>query len=235
MAESTIPQPLMTGALLHFEQGVPIDDLQVRREHKERLVRVQHVYWQWIRNPFLDVFPMFKQLVKGKGADLQSEWRMAQKDKWLFDFVVDHVAQSSRRKDEAKVRAAAEQAIKIGMETDNVNALTKGGKLLYDVAGLDKPESEQADISKVMFIPPVVTTVASEIDPTKEDQTDEQSRLIMQKYGAYEDEKRKAILKKMEVMMAKHDAEVTAAVPHHTERQGNITEQQDNTYGQDRQ
>ena len=176
---------------------------------------------------------MFKQLVKGKGADLQSEWRMAQKDKWLFDFVVDHVAPPSRRVDERKVRAAAEQAIKIGMETDNVNALTKGGKLLFDVAGLDKPESEQADISKAMFIPPVVTTVASEIDPTKEDQTDEQSRLIMQKYGAYEDEKRKAVDEKVEVMMAKRDAEVTAAVPQHTEQQ--VTEQQDNIYGQDRQ
>lgn len=229
MAESTIPQPLMTGALLHFEQGVPIDDLQVRREHKERLVRVQHVYWQWVRNPFLDVFPMFKQLVKGKGADLQSEWRMAQKDKWLFDFVVDHVAQSSRRKDEAKVRAAAEQAIKIGMETDNVNALTKGGKLLYDVAGLDKPESERIDMSKMAFLPPVVTTNVKDVDATKEDVDDAEMKRIMAKYGGYVDEKEGDIEKMVEVMAAKRETEeiteVAAALPQHTGQQEDIHEQ----------
>lgn len=200
----------MTGSLLHFEQGVPIDDLDIRREHRERLARVEHVYWQWIRNPFLDVFPLFKQLIKGKYADKHSEWRAAQKDKWLFDFVVEHVAPTSRRADEIKVRTAAEHAIRIGMETDNVQALYKGGKLLYDVAGLAQPESEQADLSKAMFIPPVVTTVASEIDPTKEDQTDEQARLIMNKYNAYVDDKRKSVDDKVDVMMAKREADANA-------------------------
>lgn len=196
----------MSGSLLHFESGVPIDDLDLRREHKQRLMRVQHVYWQWVRNPFLDVFALFKQLIKGKYADKHSEWRAAQKDKWLFDFVVEHVAPTSRRADEIKVRTAAEQAIRIGMETDNVQALYKGGKLLYDVAGLAQPESEQADLSKAMFIPPVVTTVASEIDPTKEDQTDEQARLIMNKYNAYVDDKRKSVDDKVDVMMARRGA-----------------------------
>lgn len=200
----------MTGSLLHFEQGVPIDDLDIRREHRERLARVEHVYWQWIRNPFLDVFPLFKQLIKGKYADKHSEWRAAQKDKWLFDFVVEHVAPTSRRADEIKVRTAAEHAIRIGMETDNVQALYKGGKLLYDVAGLAQPESEQADLSKAMFIPPVVTTVASEIDPTKEDQTDEQARLIMNKYNAYVDDKRKSVDDKVDVMMARRGANANA-------------------------
>lgn len=204
--ESIIPQALMSGSLLHFESGVPIDDLDLRREHKQRLMRVQHVYWQWVRNPFLDVFALFKQLIKGKYADKHSEWRAAQKDKWLFDFVVEHVAPTSRRADEIKVRTAAEQAIRIGMETDNVQALYKGGKLLYDVARLAQPESEQADLSKAMFIPPVVTTVASEIDPTKEDQTDEQARLIMNKYNAYVDDKRKSVDDKVDVMMARRGA-----------------------------
>ena len=203
----------MTGSLLHFEQGVPIDDLDIRREHRERLARVEHVYWQWIRNPFLDVFPLFKQLIKGKYADKHSEWRAAQKDKWLFDFVVEHVAPTSRRADEIKVRTAAEHAIRIGMETDNVQALYKGGKLLYDVAGLAQPESEQADLSKAMFIPPVVTTVASEIDPTKEDQTDEQARLIMNKYNAYVDDKRKSVDDKVDVMMAKRKTEPPPTPP----------------------
>lgn len=211
--ESIIPQALMSGSLLHFESGVPIDDLDLRREHKQRLMRVQHVYWQWVRNPFLDVFALFKQLIKGKYADKHSEWRAAQKDKWLFDFVVEHVAPTSRRADEIKVRTAAEQAIRIGMETDNVQALYKGGKLLYDVAGLAQPESEQADLSKAMFIPPVVTTVASEIDPTKEDQTDEQARLIMNKYNAYVDDKRKSVDDKVDVMMAKRKTDPPPTPP----------------------
>ena len=205
--ESTIPQQLITGALSHFEFGVPISDTDMRREHKDRLARVDHVYWQWVKNPFLDVFPMFKQLVKGKGADIQSEWRMAQKDKWLFDFVVEHVSPPSRRADERKVRVAAEQAIRIGLETDNVQALTKGGKLLYDVAGLDKPESERADLSKVMFIPPVITNNATEVDPTKTNVDDKQSLSIMKKYGAAIDDKRRVVDEKVEVMLARRAAE----------------------------
>lgn len=208
----------MTGALLHFEQGVPIDDLNVRREHKERLARVQHVYWQWVRNPvMLDPFAMFKQLVKGKGADVHTEWSMARKDKMLFDFIVDHVAQSSRRMDEAKVRAAADHMMRIGMETDNVNALDKGSKRLMEVAGLDKPEEERIDMSKMAFLPPVVTTSVKEVDNTKQDVDDSEMKRIMAKYGGYVDEKEVNIEKMVEVMAAKGQAdgaaEVTAALP----------------------
>lgn len=204
--ESEISQQLMTGALLHFENGVPINDLDIREEQKRRLARVHHVYMQWLRNPFLDVFQMFKQLIKQgekRYADLQCEWHAAQRDKWLFDFVLEHIEGSNRRMDEMKVRTAAEQAIRIGMETDNPVALTKGGKLLYELAGLDKPESEKADMSKVVFLPPVVTISARKIDPTKEDQTDEQARQIMAKYGAYVDEKRKAVDDRVDLMLAK--------------------------------
>lgn len=201
--ETALPETLMTGSLLHFEKGVPIDDLSLRTEHRNRLARVEHVYWQWIRNPFLDAFQMFKQLVKGKASDPQSEWRMAQKDKFLFDFVVDRVAPPSRRVDEIKVRAAAEQAIKIGMETDNVQALTKGGKLLYDVAGLDKPEDNSTDMSKVAFLPTVVVTDIREVDNTKENIDDEETKRIIAKYGAYVDAKQKAIEEKVALMEAR--------------------------------
>lgn len=205
--ESTIPQELMRGSLLHFESGVPIDDLNLRTDQKRRVARVQHVYWQWVKNPFLDVFGLFKQLCKGNFADLQSEWRAAQKDKWLFDFVVEHINISSRRQDEAKVRAASERMIRIGMETDNVQALDKGSRRLYEVAGLDKPESEQMDFAKAAFLPAVVTVSAKEIDPTKEDQTDEQVRRIMDKYGAHIDDKRKAVDERVAMMMARRNAD----------------------------
>lgn len=192
---------------MHFEQGVPIADLDIRREHKERLARVQHVYWQWVKNPItLDPFAMFKQLVKGNGADVYSEWRMAQKDKFLFDFVVEHITPPSRRMDEAKVRAAADKMMKIGMETDNVNALDKGSKRLMEVAQLDKPESEHTDMSKVMFLPPIVTTVVSDVDSEKQAISDEQAEKIMQKYGAHQDAKRLAIDERVSVMMAKREA-----------------------------
>ena len=205
--ESTIPQQLMTSALLHFENGVPIDDCDVRSENKDRLARVDHVFWQWKRNPFLEPMALFRQLVKGKYANKSSAWVAAQKDKMLFDFVVEHVAPPSRREDEMKVRFAAERAIQIGAETDNAQALVKGGKLLAEVAHLNQPESEQQDFSKAVFLPPVVTTSAKEIDDTKEDQTDEQARLIMSKYNAYVDEKRKSVDDRVELMMAKRDAE----------------------------
>ena len=205
--ELQIPQQLMTSALLHFEHGVPIEDCDVRSENKDRLARVDHVFWQWKRNPFLDTWALFKQLIKGKYANKSSEWIAAQKDKMLFDFVVEHVAPPSRREDEMKVRFAAEQAIRIGAETDNAQALVKGGKLLSEVAHLNQPESDSADMSKAVFLPPVVTTSAKEIDSTKDDQTDEQARMIMNKYNAYVDEKRKSVDERVELMMAKRDAE----------------------------
>ncbi|MBQ8712986.1 MAG: hypothetical protein IJ551_09265 [Prevotella sp.] len=204
--ESVIPQQLMTGALLHFESGVPISDVDVRREHKDRLARVDHVFWLWKKNPLLDTFALFKQLIRHgekKYADAPSEYRAAQKDQWLFEFVRDHVAPPSRRQSEAVVRAAAEQAIRIGMETDNVMALTKGGKLLYDVAGLDKPESEQADMNKVAFMPTVVVTDIREVDDTKENVDDEETKRIIAKYGAYVDHKHKAIEDKVAQMEAR--------------------------------
>lgn len=206
---SIIPQGLMTGSLLHFESGVPIDDLDLKPSQRERLSRVEHVYWIWKKNPFLDAFAMFKELVKGKYADKQSEWRAAQRDKLLFDFVIENIAPPSRRVDEAKVRAAAEHAIRIGMETDNAVALTKGGKLLYEVAGLAQPESQQADMSKVVFLPSVVVTNIKEVDDTKENIDDEETKRIIAKYGGFVDEKRKMIEEKVAVMEAKGQADTT--------------------------
>lgn len=209
MNTSTLPQDLMTCSLVHFESGVPIDDLALRKEQRRRLARVDHVYWLWKKNPLLDTFALFKQLVnqgEKKYADLPSAWRAAQKDQQLFEFVRDSITPPSRRQSEAVVRHAAEQTIRIGLETDNVMALTKGGKLLYEVAGLDKPESEKIDMSKVMFIPPVITTSAHEVDDTKEDYTDKQALAIMNKYGAHIDEKRKAVEDRVEAMMAQREA-----------------------------
>jgi hypothetical protein len=204
---SKIPQQLITAALLHFENGVPIDDCNVQgRGHRDRLARVHHVYFQWLKNPMLDTFEMFRMLLQGQCSDRHSLFRMAQRDNILFDFVKEHIALSSRKQDEAIVRAAAKQAIKIGLETDNVNALTKGGKLLYDVAGLDKPESEQAELSKTVFLPPIVTTIASDVDPTKKDVNDEQANAILRKYGAAIDEKRIMVEERVAAMEARREA-----------------------------
>lgn len=212
--ETTISQKLMTGALLHFERGVPISDLDIRREHKERLARVQHVYWQWVKNPIvIDPFQLLRQLTKGKGADVYSEWRMAQKDKFLFDFVVEHIAPPSRRMDEAKVRAAADKMMQIGMETDNVNALDKGSKRLMEVAQLDKPKEERIDMNKMAFLPPIVTTSVKEVDDTKQEVDDTEMKRIMAKYGGYVDEKEVNIEKMVEVMAAKGKSLSTGPSP----------------------
>lgn len=205
MNTSTLPQELMSGTLLHFEQGVPIDDLALRTEQRKRLARVEHVYWQWIRNPWLDTYQLFRQMVKGHYADAPAETHAAKKDQLLFDFVKESVTGISRKEAEAKVKAAAEKAIRIGMETDNVQALTKGGKLLYEVAGLDKPEDQRADMSKVMFLPPVVTTNVTDVDPTRENVTDEQAMAIIKKYNAYVDPKRQAVDERVETMLARRN------------------------------
>ena len=205
--ESTIPQKLITAALLHFEQGVPIDDCDIRSENKERLARVSHVYWQWIRNPFLDYFAMLKALTKGSSGNIRYDWKLAAKDKQLFDFVKDHIAVGNRHEDELMVRAAATQAIRIGMETDNPTALVKGGKLLSDVAHLNEPEEDRADMNKLSFLPPVVTTSAKEYDETKEDMEDAEMKRIMAKYNGYVDEKERDIARMVEVMEAKSQTE----------------------------
>lgn len=204
--QSTIPQELMTGALLHFESGVPICDLDIRKENKERMARVDHVFWQWKKNPFLDTYQLFRQMAKGKYSHVPGETASAKKDKMLFDFVVEHVAPPSRREDEMKVRFAAEQAIRIGAETDNAQALVKGGKLLYDVAGLDKPEDQRADMSKVAFMPTVVVTDIRQVDDTKDNYDDEETKRIIAKYGAHVDEKHKAIEDKVALMEARSGA-----------------------------
>jgi hypothetical protein len=205
--ETGMSQSLMSGALLHFQSGVPIKDLDMRREHKDRLARVAHVYWVWIKDPMLDAYQMLRQLVKQTGSysDAAAVTVAAQKDKMLFDFVTDHIQSGSRRQDELKVRYAAERMITIGLETDNVMALDKGSKRLYEVAGLDKPEQEQQDMSKVAFLPSVVVTDIREVDDTKQnyDYEDEETKRIMAKYGAYIDEKRTMIEEKVATMEAR--------------------------------
>lgn len=202
----TIPQDLMRGAILHFDNGVPIVDLDVRREHKDRLTRVHHVYFQWVKDPYLDTFQLFKQLLRQgekQYADRICIHHAAEKDQRLLEFVIDHVAPPSRRVDEARVRAAANQAIRIGLETDNVMALTKGGKLLMDVAHLDQPESEQADMNKISFLPPIVVTDVSKMDDSKVEYNDDEVKRIMAKYGGVIDEKMRNMDEMVEVMEAR--------------------------------
>lgn len=197
----------MTAALLHFEQGVPINDCDIRSESKERLARVSHVYWQWVKNPFLDPFALLKALTRKKYSNPRQDWLAASKDKVLFDFVKDTIAVGNRHEDELMVRTAAKQAIRIGMETDNPTALVKGGKLLSEVAHLNEPEEDRADMNKLSFLPPVVTTSAKEIDETKDDMDDTEMKRIMAKYNGYVDEKDRNIDRMVEVMEAKSQGE----------------------------
>ena len=206
MNTSTLPQDLMSCSLLHFENMVPIDDLKLRNDQKRRLLRVSHVYWQWSKNPFTcDYKAMLRQLVKQMGGfnGASTECRAWQKDVQLFEFVKESISPMSRREAQLKVQVAAEKAIRIGMDTDNVQALTKGGKLLYEVAGLDKPEDNRADISKVAFLPSVVVTNVKEVDPDKEYIDDDETRRIAAKYGAYIPEQRTRIEQQVATMEAR--------------------------------
>lgn len=194
----------MTGALLHFEKGVPIDDLAIRKEQKDSMMRVQHVYWQWVRNPFsIDPRELFRQLVKGKYQGTGAECNAINRDMLLFNFVKESVTTVSRREAEVKVKAAADKMMRIGMETDNVAALDKGSKRMFELAGLDKPEEERIDMSKMAFLPPIVTTSVKDVDETKQDVDDQEMKRIIAKYGGFVDQKEGDIEKMVETMKAK--------------------------------
>lgn len=196
----------MTAALLHFENGVPINDCNCLPVLKERLARVSHVYWIWKKNPFLETFPMFKQLLHGKCADKTSEWHAAQKDQALFDFVIKHVVPTDRKIMEERVRASANHLMKMGMETDNAFAIADGAKIAIKLDRLDQPEEDRADMSKVAFLPSVVVTDIRQVDDTKENIDDEETKRIIAKYGAYVDEKHQMIDDKVDMIEARSGA-----------------------------
>lgn len=200
---SVIPQKLMTAALLHFTQGVPIDDCDCEPAHKKQLARVDHVYWLWKRNPWMDTYSLFQQLIRKQYSTKSNENRVAHSDQRLLEFVIDQVAPPSRKIQEERVRSAANHLMQMGMETDNAFAIADGAKIAMKLDRLDQPESEQADMSKLMFLPPVVVTSAKEVDETKDDMDDQEMKRIMAKYNGYVDEKERDIEKMVETMAAK--------------------------------
>ena len=121
----------------------------------------------------------------------------------LFEYIKEHISPMSRKEAQIKVQVAAEKMLRIGMETDNVMALDKGSRRLFEVAGLDKPEDNSQDINKVSFLPSVVVTNIKEVDDTKENYDDEEVKRIAQKYGAYIDEKRTMVDEKVATMEAR--------------------------------
>lgn len=206
---SKIPQQLITAALLHFTQGVPIDDCDCEPAHKKQLARVDHVYWIWKRNPFLETYPMFQQLLHGKYTTKSNENRVAKSDQLLFDFVKDQCSPPDRKTQEARVRFAANHLMKIGMETENTFAIEAGMKGAMKLDRLDQPESEQADMAKAHFISPIVTTTITDVDKTKIDYNDKQSLAIMQEFGAYIDPKRQMMEDKVALLEAKGTTDYT--------------------------
>lgn len=201
-----LSQELQQWSLLHFEKGVPICDIAIRKDAKDRLARVSHVYWQWKKDPFLDTKELFRMMAKGKYSGTGAECNACSMDQLLFEFVRDHVAPSSRAEATEKVRFVADKLMKNGMATDNGKDMAEGAKILMKLDRLDQPENTQAELSKAAFLAPVVTTSAHEVDETKQDMNDRQSLAIMNKYGAYIDEKRKAVEDKVEVMLAARGA-----------------------------
>ena len=199
---SELSQELQQWSLLHFEKGVPICDINVRKENKDRLARVSHVYWLWKKNPFLDYNAMLRQLVKGKYADASAECHAAYKDQELMRFVIDHVAPPSRAVQTAKVRAVADRLMQNGMQTDNGKDMAEGARLITKLDRLDQPEDTAQDFSKVAFLPSVVVTDVHEVDQSKQAIPDDESRRIAAKYGATIDEKRIMIEKKVATMEA---------------------------------
>ena len=203
MAEGALSQELQQWSLLHFERGVPICDINIRKENKDRLARVSHVYWQWKKNPWLDTKAVFRQLAKeGHYAGASTECHVASKDQALFEFVRDHVAPSSRAEATEKVRFVADKLMKNGMATDNGKDMAEGAKILMKLDRLDQPEDERADMNRVAFMPTVVVTDIRQIDDSKTYYDDEETKRIIAKYGAHVDDKHKEIEQKVATMEA---------------------------------
>lgn len=203
--ERILTQKMKVATLAHFLNGVPIDRLNLNDMRKNMLARVEHVYWIKVKNPFLDAHVMFYEMAKADHLGYGNAWQRSKADEKVLDFVINNV-RPNRKESEMKVRAAADRMIKIGMDTDNVAALDKGSKRLMEIDRLDQPESEQADMSKLMFLPPVVTTNVTEVDPSRENVTDEQAMAIIKKYNAYIDPKRQAVDERVAQMMARREA-----------------------------
>lgn len=218
MATYQLSQELQQWSLLHFEKGVPICDIAIRKDAKDRLARVSHVYWQWKKNPFIDTKELFRAMAKGKYSGTGAECNACSMDQALFEFVRDHVAPPSRAEATAKVRAVADRLMRNGMATDNGKDMAEGAKIAMKLDRLDQPENTQAELAKAAFLAPVVTTSANEVDETKQDLNDRQSLAIMNKYGAYIDEKRKAVEDRVEVMMAARGSDEAAKEAEYTEK-----------------
>ena len=203
---STIPQQLMTAALLHFTQGVPIDDCDCLPDQRKRLARVSHVYWIWKQNPWHDTYQLFRNIARGHYATQSNEIRAAKADQKLFEFVKDQCTPPDRKTQEERVRYAANHLMRMGMETDNAFAIADGAKIAMKLDRLDEPEDQRADMSKTMFLPPVVVTDISRMDDSKRDVDDPEMKRIMSKYGGVQDEKLRDMDEMVEVMEARSQA-----------------------------
>ncbi|MBQ7157628.1 MAG: hypothetical protein IJR86_07560 [Bacteroidaceae bacterium] len=206
--ERNLTQKLKIALLAHFISGVPIMRLGLSEQQKNMVARVEHVYWQYLKNPFLNVHAMFYEMAKqhykdGYGKGRANACNYARFDEKVFQFVLDNSKPPSRKDREMKVRFAADRLMQRGLATDNDRALAKGAEISIKIDHLDQPESEQADMSRLSFLPPVVTTSAKEVDETKEDMNDAEMKRIMNKYGGFVDEKEGDIEKMVETMAAR--------------------------------
>ncbi len=201
--ERVLTQKMRVALLTHFQTGVPIDRLNLSPQQKDIVARVEHVYWQWVKNPFLDCYMLLYQLHKGAGKGTGgTSTILARRDMKVLEFVRDNMEAPSRKVSEAQVRAASKKLMTMGMATDNGHDIEAGAKLLMKLDRLDQPESEHADLSKAVFLPPVVVTDVTEVDPTKERVDDAEVARIMSKYGGYVDEKRTMVEERVKVMEA---------------------------------
>jgi len=198
----TLPANVQTCLLAWLDNNIPIDRLGLQERQKRRVLRAKTVYDQWQRNPYLDPLELCKEQLRGKVPPTNLP-REAQKDFTVFNFIVSQMEVPNRKMSEHRVRTAANKLMRMGMEQDNGRDIEAGAKLLIKVDKLDQPESEQMDMSKVMFLPPVVVTEISKVDETKEDVDDVEMKRIMQKYGGYIDDKVSDVDEMVEVMASR--------------------------------
>lgn len=91
---SKIPETMKRAVGLHYVHKVPIADLDLRREQKDNLQRVEYVYQMYLQNPTEDFFPVFYEMAKGRykdgfGKGACTAHHFARRDELVFRYALD--------------------------------------------------------------------------------------------------------------------------------------------------
>lgn len=175
----------------HIEDGVPLEDMKMTQDQRERVLVAKQVYERLRQDPMLDVMRCLRRTF---GRSL----KQARGDMEVVSMLVDTLDGVDRTIAEFRARKVAEGIVRIGQQTGDWKPMKAGLDKLIQIDRLDKPEESAENIGERTFsLPPVFVRVEA-VDAKYQTVTEEQRAAIIRKYGGVEDEnmalvKRKAV------------------------------------------